>query len=141
MSKGVTPVIMAIMMILLVLILSISFFVWSTSINKEFEYTVKNISESQSQKSRTNFFIINAAGNQVGVKNNGDVSIELDEFYFFMNGTKYDSVIHQSPSPTTLGPSQIAIFNITGTYNDDYVVKVTGPYGVADQVFTAMTNP
>ncbi len=42
---------------------------------------------------------------------------------------------------TSLGPSQIAIFNIEGTYDDNYTVKVTGPYGMTDEIFAYMHNP
>lgn len=143
MSKGVESIVIAVILVLITVISTTAFYIWNQKIGERLEETARNASETQSQESRSSFFIVNAAGNQVGVKNNGQVSINMDEFSFYMNSTMHDSEIHQSPSSTSLGPSQIAIFNITDPYpyGGNYTVRVTGPYGKSDEIFAEMYSP
>ncbi len=139
-QKGITPIISAILMILIIVSLSMAFFQWNKYVNEIFENTTKDRTESEMEMDRTSFMIVNVAGNQVGIKNNGRVYIGINHFSFYLNETKYDSILDEPLGETSMDPADIFIFNITGFVDGDYVIKVTGPYGIADEVFDELTN-
>ena len=75
------------------------------------------------------------SSNQIKIKNNGEESIDLNTFIFYLNGTKCDVILYSSPDPNQLRSGEIAVFNILGSHNGNYTIRVTGPYGVAEEVF------
>ncbi|MCK4634684.1 MAG: hypothetical protein KAT37_02305 [Candidatus Aenigmarchaeota archaeon] len=139
-SKGIAPIIFAILMVLIVVALSISFFQWSKGVSETFENTTKWKTESEIEKTQTSFTIVNVDGNQVGIKNNGRVSIDINHFSFYLNETKHDSILDEPLGGTSMDPADIFIFNITGFVDGDYKIRVTGPYGIVDEVFDELIN-
>ena len=137
-SKGITPIIFAMLMVLLIVAMSVSFFQWSKGVSETFENTTKWKTESEIEKTQTSFTIVNVAGDDIGIKNNGRVYIDINHLSFFLNETMATvAVFDPLPAPTTIEPSGIVIFDITsvGFSDGDYKIRVTGPYGIADEVF------
>lgn len=141
MSKGIENIIIVVILVLVTISSSVIFVAWTQNIGQGFKETAETHSESQSQKSRTSFTIVNAAGNQVGLKNTGEVGIEIDNFEFYFNDSWCSSSLYEPAGITTLQPSRIAIFTVTGFSNGYNTVRVTGPYGISDQIFVNMTFP
>lgn len=139
-SKGIAPLVITVIMVIIVIALSASFLYWGMGVSETLERVTREETESEIEKSRTSFAIVNVAGNQVGVKNKGKVMIEVDDLSFYLNGTKYDSLLHEPAGETFMNPADVFIFNITGFADGNYTVRVTGPYGVADEIFDEMTN-
>lgn|GEM_PF-1893648 len=136
MPKGIAPIIVAILLVLIVVVLSFMFLTWSMGVNEMYRNTTEKITESEIQRSQTSFFIVNAASNQVGIKNNGKLPINLTDFSFYLNETRRSVT---PPPGTYIQPSETAIFTINGAIVPaDYVVRVTGPYNLADEVFAPM---
>jgi len=141
--KGITPIIMEILIVLVVLVLATSYFYWSQSMTETFESTYVNKSDMDIKRAGAGMTIINVAGKEIGIKNTGRFELSMDLFSFYLNGSRVDTDLIQSPpDPSSLGPSQIAIFNVTtpppGPLNNNYTVRVTGEYGTVDEVFAEM---
>ncbi len=142
MTKGITPIITSMILILVVILISSGVLYWNLEMGESFRNISETHAETKAEESKTSFMIVNAAGNQVGLKNNGGVHINPGDFSFFLNDTRHGSVVHQPfPPPDTIQPSEIFIFNVTGAYDGNYTVKATGPFGKSDEVFAYMKNP
>lgn len=140
MRKGIVPIIMEILIVLIVLVLATSYFYWSQGMTETFESTYSNKTNNDIKRTGSGMAVINVVGKEIGIKNTGRFELRMDFFSFYLNGSRVDTdVVQPPPDPDSLGPSQIAIFNVTTPSSDgNYTVRVTGEYGTADEVFAEM---
>ena len=82
--------------------------------------------------SHINFEIVHASGTEIGIRNTGKISINVNELSFYSNDTLIDVFsITTPPSGTNfIEPGQVVVFNMTQSVENSEI-KVTGPFGVS----------
>ncbi|UCG95260.1 MAG: hypothetical protein JSV92_04420 [archaeon] len=142
MKKGLAPIIIEIILILIVVALGTSYFYWNQGFSETFEESTRERTESEMRRSGSDITIVNVARKEIGVKNTGKFSIDIDLLSFYLNGTQVATIVTDPiPVPATLNPAQIAIFEVTTVPPDleaNYTVRVASPDGAYDEVFAEM---
>ena len=141
MSKGLTPIVIAILMTLIVVFIGGSVFYWMGGVGETFQNMTEETTNTEMRETKTDIGIVHVAGNQIGLKNKGESVIPADELNFYLNGTRYNHLVEEPAGRTEMYTSDLFIINITslppGTNN--YTVRVSGPYGASDEVFAEMS--
>ena len=133
MTKGITPLLVAILMVILVVFMGTAFLYWGQGMGEDFRNVTEDVTRSQVESSKTNFAIISVSGTEVGVKNKGETNLHVDDFNFYLNDTEYNYISTNPPGVTELNTGDIVIFDL-GVGLSSYIVKVSGPYGRTDIV-------
>ncbi|UCG95259.1 MAG: hypothetical protein JSV92_04415 [archaeon] len=139
--KGISNLIFAVIMIIIVIFLATGFLYWTLGVGETFENSTEGSTKSSLKKTQTSFFITNIDGDEITLKNNGQVSIDVDDFSFYLNGSQATSnAVGPLPIPSSIDPSEVVTFELSGFSDDNYLVRVTGPFGLADEVFEELTS-
>jgi len=130
--KGLSSIIVSILLILITVSLALMFYAWGMEISLDFEETSDTITQQRVSESKTSFFITAVSANEIGIKNNGEIPIDMDAFQVYIN----DTLVNVSSDSDTLGPGNATILTVTSSFtNGNYTIEVSGPYGKYDQVF------
>ena len=132
MSKGIAPLIGTLLIILVIVSITITVFYWSQNVSETFKEVSEKQTESKIKKTNTAFSIVNIAGTEIGIKNNGKVSIDVNDINFYVNRIKRNPV-SISPPVSTIDPGDTVIFDLDVDLTSKEV-KVAGPYGISETV-------
>ena len=132
MKKGMSSLVVAILLILITVSLAMMFYTWGLKISKGFESTSKNVVENQISQAKTSFFITAVSGREIGIKNNGEAPLDMSAFDVYLNNT----LVEVTPNVTILQPGSATTLNITSDFTSgNYSIKVSGPFGKTDRLF------
>jgi len=132
MNKGVSSLIVSILLILITISLAMAFYSWGMDISLRFRENTETMTNHTISKAKTSFFITTVSATEIGIKNNGDTPLDMNAFQVYIN----DTLVEVIPNVSTLQPQNVTTLNITSPFTPgNYTIKVSGPYGKYDQIF------
>jgi len=132
MNKGVSSLIVSILLILITISLAMAFYSWGMDISLRFRENTETMTNHTISKAKASFFITTVSATEIGIKNNGETPLDMSAFQVYIN----DTLVEVIPNVSTLQPQGVTTLNITSPFTPgNYTIKVSGPYGKYDQTF------
>jgi len=131
--KGISTLIVAILLVLIATSLATLFFAWGNEVNEIFKSTTENITQEKISQSQASFFVATVAENKIAIKNNGEVPLDVGDFYVYLNDT-LATATPENPSQTKVNPGEMLCLVVSAP-DGNYTIRVSGPYGKMDELF------
>ncbi len=131
MKKGISPIIVSVLLIVVVMGLAFTFLIWGNQLSETFDETSREGVERDINELNSAIVISTISGNQIDVRNLGQPELSVETFSVFVNDNLV-SITSRNPSTGTISTDETVRLTIsTSAACED--VKVTGQYDTSDE--------
>ncbi len=136
--KGISSVILIILMVVLTVTVSTGFFTWVAFTSDLLKGSSETKGEELATSASAGFQIeeINLTSDKIKVRNNGKIPLYSGEFYFFLN----DTLVSATPEggESEIQPGETKTFVFTESLADKNI-RVSGPHRTIDEYYAGQT--
>lgn len=137
MTKGISTLVISIFLVLISISLAYGFFVFGRTTQETVQEEIGKGTERELGKLGAGLKIVAVADNQVSVQNTGKSVMETSKIDVFLDGRRATT----SADVETIGPSEVAVINVTNFVPGVRRIRVSGPFESADETVEPLLYP
>lgn len=132
--KGTAPIIVALLMVLIIIGTSLSFFFSNQQLLEKYGLFYREELNHTIIEGNAKFKIEDAGASKATLKNIGETNLNCSAFAFYYNKTDNEmEMIDVTPVCNAIKPGEKGDFTFDQPFSEDYLLRVTGPYNTVDE--------